>query len=264
MTTAAQLSDDLAALVAAHSGSVVRLETHGCRGASAVAWTGDVVVTAAHLVDGDTGIGLPDGTTVQGKLIGRDEGTDIAALRIDAALTPAPFADLDPPAAGHLTLSLARPGKSVRASLGMIGTFGEGLRTGAPPGFRGSLLLDVRGRALGINTHGIAVPTATVRRVVAELVAHGRIRRGYLGVGVAPVRLQQRGAVVIVAIEPGGPAERGGLLVGDVILSIEGTTIGGPRDLSIFLADKIDRPLKVEVQRAGNPVTLTVTSGTRA
>jgi S1-C subfamily serine protease len=278
MTIAAQISDDLANLVTAHGDSVVRVESSGCRGGSGIAWTEDLVITSAHLVEGDSKLGLPDGTTADGKLIGRDPGTDVAVLRVDGKLRAAPFALLDQTKVGHLTISLARPGKTVRAALGMIGALGDEFRTrsggridryvqvdgGAPRGFTGSLLLDARGRALGMNNHGLAIPTVTLKRVVDELVAHGRIRRGYLGVGVAPVRLPNGGAVVVVAIEPGGPAEKGGLLVGDIIVSIDGTTIEGPRQLAVFLTDKIDQALKVSIQRGGVASDLTVTSGTRA
>lgn len=270
-----QLSDDLAGLVEKHGASVVRLETHGCRGGSGVAWSADLVVAPAHLIEGDTTLGLADGTTVEGKLVGRDPGTDIAVLRVDAKLKPAPFGDLASSKVGHLTISLARPGKTVRGALGMIGALGDAFRTrgggridrylqidgGAPRRFSGSVVLDARGRALGIQTHGLTIPTSTLKRVVDELVAHGKIRRGYLGVAVQPIR-NPNGAIV-VGLEPGGPAEKAGLLVGDVILSIDGTTIEGPRDLAHFLADKVDQKLKVSIQRAGSPKEIDLTSGTR-
>ncbi len=278
MTIAAQISDDLADLVAAHGHSVLRVETAGCRGGSALAFTSDLVVTAAHLVEGDATLGVADGTTREGKLVGRDPSTDIAVLRVDGGLAPAPFAELDQTRVGQLTLSLARPGKTVRAALGMIGALGDGFRTraggridryvqvdgGAPRGFSGSLLLDAKGRALGMNHQGLAVPTVTLKRVVDELLSHGKIRRGYLGVGVAPVRLASGNAVVVVAIEPGGPAEKAGLVVGDLILSIDGTNIEGPRQLSIFLADKAEQEVRIAVQRGGAAVDVTMKTGTRA
>jgi serine protease DegQ len=275
MSVAAQISDDFAALVSKHGDSVVRLETQGCRGGSGVAWAEDLIVAPAHLVEGDVKVGLPDGSNVDGKLVGRDHSTDIAVLRVDKKLRPAPFNDLNDSKVGHLTLSLGRPGKTVRAALGMIGALGDSFRTrgggrvdrylqidgGAPRGFSGSVVIDARGRALGINTHGITIPTSTLKRVVDELVAHGRIRRGYLGVAVQHVR-NPSGAIV-VGLEPAGPAENAGLLVGDVILSIDGTTIDGPRELSHFLADKVDQKVKVSLQRAGKPQDIEVTTGTR-
>lgn len=275
MSIAAQISDEFADLVSKHGDSVVRIEGSGCRGGSGVAWSEDLIVTAAHLLEGDTTVGLADGSKVDAKSVGRDPGTDIAVLRVDAKLKKAAFADLANAKVGHLTLSLARPGKTVRAALGMIGALGDEFRTrgggridrylqidgGAPRGFGGSLLLDAKGRALGLNAHGLAIPTSTLKRVVDELVAHGRIRRGYLGVAVTPVR-SPNGAIV-VGLEPGGPAEKGGLLVGDVILSIDGSAIEGPRDLAQFLADKIDQSVKVTVQRAGAKQDLTITTATR-
>jgi len=276
MSNAAQLSDSLADLVAAHGDSIVRIDTAGCRGGSGVVWSADgSIVTAAHLVEGDVTVGLGDGRTLPAKLVGRDPGTELALLKVDATdLAPAPFADLDQTRVGHLTLSLARPGKTVRAALGMIGTLGDGFRTrmggrvdryiqpdgGIPQGFAGSLLLDARGRGLGINITRLTIPTSTIKRVVDELNAHGRIRRGYLGVGVTPVRLPNRAAIAVVAIEPGGPAEKAGLLVGDLILSIDGTEVHGPRELAYFLADKVDVALKLSVQRGGNPIEIDATT----
>lgn len=282
MTIAAQISDDLANLSETHGASVLRVEASGCRGGSGIAWSKDLVVTAAHLIEGDVSFALGDGS-LDGKLVGRDLSTDIAVFRVDGKLTPAPFSGLEKSKVGHLTLSLARPGKTVRAALGMIGTLGEGFRTrgggridhwlqpdgGVPSGFSGSVLLDAHGRALGMNTHGLVrgagltIPTSTLRRVIDELVAHGHIRRGYLGVGVSPVRFAGRSAVVVVAIEPNGPADKAGLLVGDVVLSIEGETIEGPRDLAGFLADKIAAPLKVSLTRGGQPLDVTVTTRAR-
>jgi len=277
-SAAAQLSDSLADLVTAHGDSVVRIDTKNCRGGTGVVWSESLIVTAAHLVEGDVTVGLGDGRTLPAKLVGRDPGTDLALLEVDAKdLRAAPFAELDQTKVGHLTLSLARPGKTVRAALGMVGTLGDGFRTrfggkidrflqpdgGIPHGFTGSVLLDARGRALGINITRLTIPTSTIRRVVDELRAHGRVRRGYLGVGVTPVRLQNRAAIAVVAIEPGGPAEKSGLLVGDLILSIEGVEIHGPRELAHFLADKVDAKLKLSVQRGGSPIEIEVTTAAR-
>lgn len=289
MTLAAQLSDTLADLVTKNAASVVRIEA-GCRGGSGIVWSDNRIVTAAHLLEGDTTVGLPDGRSVAAKLVGVDRSTDIALLELsETGLVAAPFADLTGTHVGHLTLSLARPGKTVRASLGMIGTLShDAFRTraggkidawlqpdgGVPQGFSGSLLVDVHGRALGMNTaalvrgSALTIPTSTLKRVIDELSAHGRVRRGYLGVGVAPARLPDtvasqrtsRGAIVVVGLEPGGPAERAGLAIGDVVLSIDGAELESPRHLAAFLSDRVDVAQNVVVLRGGNEITLTVTT----
>lgn len=278
-----QLSQTLADLVETHGASVVRLKA-GCRGGTGVGWSERRVVTAAHLVDERPRIGLPDGRTVDARVVGLDRATDIALLEVDADVTPAPFADLSQSQVGHLTVSLARPGKSVRAALGMIGTLGrEPFRTraggridawlqpdgGVPHGFSGSALLDAEGRALGINTTGLVrgvgltIPTATLRRVLDQLAQHGRVRRGYLGVGVVPVELADQKAVVVVGLEPGGPAEKAGLAIGDVVLAIDGAKVASPRALAELLEGKVDAELGVSILRGGNPLELRITAGAR-
>jgi S1-C subfamily serine protease len=279
MNNAVQVSDGLSELVAAHGDSVVRIEVGRCRGGSGIVWSTDgLIVAPAHLVEGDVTVGLGDGRSLQGKLVGRDPSTDVALLKVDENdLQPAPWADLDHTRVGQLTLLLARPGKTVRAALGMIGTLGDAFRTrwggridsylqpdgGIPQGFAGSVLLDVHGRALGMNITRLTIPTSTLKRVVDELIAHGRIRRGYLGVGVTPARLPNRAAIAVVAIDPNGPAEKDGLLVGDVILSIDGTELHGPRELAQFLADKVDVALKLSIQRGGAQIEINVTTTAR-
>ncbi len=275
------LSKGLAEIVAKNGGGIVRLE-NGCRGGgSGLVWSSDLVVTAAHLVDDDTvGIGLADGRSVETKLLGRDEGTDLALLSISGeGLIPPPRATLDGAAVGHLTISLARPGKTVRAALGMIGALGGSFRSraggtvdrylqpdgGIPQGFAGGALFDHDGRVLGLNTPalmahvGLTVPVATIERVVAELSAHGRVRRGYFGIGVSAVRLPaplaqqlgQRGAAIVVAVEPGGPSEKAGLVLGDVLLSIDGENVAGPRELTTLLEGRIDVDVAVKLLHAG-------------
>jgi S1-C subfamily serine protease len=285
--SALELSEALASLVSQEGDSIVRIESSGCGrgdGGSGIAISEHEIVTAAHLVEDTAEVGLPDGTKVTATVVGSDPGTDVALLKVDAKLRPVSFAEHATAKVGHLTISLARPGKTVRAALGMIGVLGEPYRThrggkvdaylqpdgGIPQGFSGSALFDLHGRVLGLNTPalvrgvGLTVPHATLKRVTDELRAHGKIRRGYLGVGVAPVRLSKSThAAVLVAIEPGEPAEKAGFIVGDVLLSLDGATIEGPRELAAHLSDKVELEVTAKVLRAGKELDVKVKTGIR-
>lgn len=294
MTDAAALSDTLASAVAAAGDAVVRLEGR-CVGASGVVWSADGVVVTAHHALGRAehfAVGLPDGRTVKATLAGRDAGSDLAVLRAEATgLTPIAWDDGDALKVGHLVLPLGRPGRSVRATLGMVSALGDGLRTptggrldryievdGAlPRGFSGGPLVDTKGRAVGINTAallrgGATVPTATVRRVVNELLTEGRVGRGYLGVSVFPARVPesaqaQAGAargLVVVGLEAASPAERDGVLVGDVIVAVDGQPVASPGDLLAVLDGRVRAALTVRVLRAGELRELQVTTAPRA
>ena len=296
MTQLSQLSQDLAALVATGNGAVVRID--GRRGASAsgTAWSADGVIVAAHhaLDDDEVEVGLPDGRTVKAEVIGRDPSTDLAVLRTaEAGLAPPAWdADDGPVAPGELLVALSRPGRAVRADIGLVARVSGELRVPAggrldryleaglalQPGLSGSLVLAADGRALGIASAGLlrgtvlVVPVATLRRVVKALLAHGAIRRGYLGITSTPVRLPdaaaalagQAGALLVSGVEPGSPAERAGLLLGDALLSLGGAAVEGPRDLAPVLeAERIGDALPVRLLRGGAVLEVTLTVGVR-
>jgi S1-C subfamily serine protease len=285
------LSEDLAGIVAASGPAVVRVEARRRGAASGVVWSADgIVITADHVMERDEEIrvGLPDGTAATATLVGRDAGTDLAALRVEATgLVPPTWSD-EPARAGQVVVAVSRPGRATRASLGVVSAAADTWRTPAGgrldhyvesdvrlhPGFSGSLLVDAAGKALGLNTSGllrgagIAVPTATLRRVVPSLVAHGGPRRGFLGVGTYAVRLpadlEQPSALLVVSVEAESPAARAGLLLGDAILSLDDTPITHPRDLLPFLEeDRIGREARLRIFRAGEIRDVTLTVGTR-
>jgi serine protease DegQ len=289
------LSNDIATIVERAGASVVRVESSRTPG-SGVVWSADgVIVAASHSVEGEEGIevGLPDGSTTPANLIGRDPTTDLAALRVAASDLPAPtWADPSGIKVGHLVLALSRPGRSVRASLGIVSVRGEAWRTPSGgrldhfvqtdltrhPGFSGSLLAGAGGEALGLNTTGllrgatVAVTGSTLRRVVEALVAHGQVRRGYLGIGTYPVRLPapldkeagQAVALMLVSVEPGSPAEKAGLRLGDALVTFAGQPLRHPSDLlSLLDAERIGAEITVRLLRAGEPREMALTVGTR-
>jgi S1-C subfamily serine protease len=296
MTQLSQLSQDLAALVAAGSPSVVRID--GRRGASAsgTVWSADGVIVATHhaVDDDEVELGMPDGRAVKAEVVGRDPSTDLAILRAaEAGLQPPPWADDGAPIApGELLVSLSRPGRAVRADLGLVARVAGEQRVPAggrldryveaglalQPGLSGSLVLSAAGPALGIATAGLlrgtalVVPVATLRRVVKALLAHGGIRRGYLGITSSPVALPpaaaaqhgQAGALLISGVEQGSPADRAGLLLGDVLLALGGAAVESPRDLAPALeAERIGDAVAVRLLRAGAPLEVTLTIGAR-
>lgn len=284
------LDHALAGAVAAASPSTVHVRRGHGHGGTGIVWSDDLVVTSSFHTPDTTTVGIP---TADGNLdereatvIGRDPGTDIAVLRINGGgLVPAAFRELDGLAVGNLAFAVGRPGKTARASLRAIGVLGPAVDTPRggtldryvesdrqiPRGFAGGPLIDAGGQVIGLNTRtllrgaDVAVPTVTLRRVVEELVQHGGIRRGYLGVAAYPVALSktERGAL-LANLEPDGPAHKAGLLLGDIIVELAGAPIDGPDALRDALADHGDQTVKVVLVRAGARVELDVAIGSRS
>lgn len=278
-----QLSNALAETVAEAGAGVVRVEARRRLPASGIVWSADgVIVTANHVVNRDEGImvGLADGSTVAATLVGRDPSTDIAVLRTAAALQPFTEANKQELGVGQLALALGRPGRTVQATLGIVSALGDGWRTGHGgmidrylqtdvvmyPGFSGGPLLAADGRLLGLNSSALArgvsltIPTSTLARVADALLAHGRMRRGFLGVSTQRVHLpdalratlgQKRG-LLIIEVEKDSPAEQGGLTLGDTIVALDGEAVHNHDDLLVLLAaDKIGAAVSVKIVRGG-------------
>lgn len=290
-----QFSESLAGAVEKAAAGVVRLNGRRRRPSSGLIWASGVVVTTHHVLEWeeDIAVGLPDGSTTTAAVIGRDPSTDLAALRV-AGPTPEPpeWGDASEVKTGHLVLSLSRPGQPIRASLGMVGAVGDEWRTpmggridteiqtdlGIHTGFSGSALVDLRGRVLGVNTAGIyratasVLPTATVRRVVEALLAHGQVRRGYLGIGTQPARLPrelaerlgQPSGLLIVSVEPGSPADQARLVLGDAILAFAGAPLRHPGELLPLLEEeRIGKEVPLSLLRAGEVREVRITVGAR-
>lgn len=297
-TVLKNLSDELAATVKAVSPGIVRVEARRRLPASGVVWSADgLVVTAHHVVQHDKNItiGLPDGHTANASLVGRDPTTDLALLRVDdEPLTPAPLAlnSMDQLNVGHLVLALGRPGRSVQATLGIVSALSESWRTpgGAQldyylqtdvvmyPGFSGGPLVGASGEIVGLNTSALlrgvslAVPVTSIQGVVDMLLTHGQIKRGYLGVSTQPVRLpaalsnqlNQETGLLLVAVEPDSAADKGGLVLGDTIVGLDGTPIKQHDDLLAQLgSDKIGQQVTLKILRGGQLQEVTVVVGQR-
>jgi len=295
MQTLKEISSGIAGVVEQAGPWVVRIEAGRRFPGSGIVWAADgTIVTADHVIEQEDEIrvGLPDGQLVAATLAGRDPGTDLAVLRAQASGLSVPSWSDGAAKVGQLVVALARPGRTVRARLGIISAVGEAWRTpmggeldryleaDMTPGFgfSGGMLVDTDGRVLGMNTAGLlrraalTVPVPTLRKVVGMLLAHGKIRRGYLGIGAHPVRLPagleqqvgQRVGLIVVSVESGSPAERGGLGLGDVIVAVDGTLVRSHDDVAAQLtSEKVGASLRIRLVRGGAVKELSVTVAER-
>jgi S1-C subfamily serine protease len=265
--------------------------------AAGIVYRPDLVVTANHVVerDDDITVVFSVGKSVSAKVAGRDPARDLALLRLSEALgSPAPAAGYTPQV-GLPVLALGRPETdSFEASFGIISSIGGPVRTGRGgmlekylraetnpyPGFSGGPLIDLDGNLLGLNTSGfsmgflITIPVDVVWRAAADLAEHGSVRRGFLGIRSQPVSLDsvsqaalnrsQVSGLLLVGIEPDSPASQAGLIVGDILVSIEGSAVTNPEDLQVHLDSKsVGQTISVKVLRGGQRHDVTVTVGER-
>jgi S1-C subfamily serine protease len=289
------LDQSLSTAVAAVGPSVLQLAREH-RGGTALVWAEDLAVTSSFHCPDKTEVLVvgKDGQLEvrEATVIGRDAGLDLALLRVEGGgLTTPPHRDASSLAVGNLAIAVGRPGRSVRASMRMIGVLGKEVRTPSgglldpyietdrqlPRGFAGGPLIDAQGRVLGINTRtllrgcDLTVPVATISASVTQLLAHGSIPRGYLGVGVTPVSLSKQLAAVvgkaygalISSLDEGGPAERAGLGQGDIIVALAGVEIPGPSELRQVVAVNPGSEVRAEFVRGGVLLSVLVTLGSR-
>ncbi len=279
-----ELSTGLADAVERVGASTVTVNARPRIPASGIAWAPGLVVTADHVVEQDEEItiGLPDGREVKATLAGRDPGSDLAALRVEAELEPAERAAEGSARVGHLVLAVGRPSKSdLQTSIGVVSAVGGAWRSrsGAEvegylrsdttffPGFSGGPLADVEGRVLGINTSrfrpgsGITIPVVAAARIVDALVSQGRIRRAYFGVGTQPVRLPealvesaggQATGLLVVSVADDSPAARAGIFVGDILVALENTALTSTEAFQGALTpERVESSVRVTVLRGG-------------
>ena len=264
--------------------SVVGLATRRQR-SSGVLWRQGVVVGSASALwrASTVAVVLPDGEQVQGELRGVDGATDLAAVTFAGGAMPLPegAATATAPRVGDFVFAVGRkPSGLTQASFGHVGAVAGAWRTwrggrvdqliqldgGLYPGFDGAPVANASGQVLGIASsafsrhHGVVLPAATVDRVLDQLLAHGQVQQGYLGIAAQPVRATLDGGAVdgllVSSVADDGPAARGGLRVADVIVKLAGQPVGSLE----ALRDSLQPGARVQVlvARGGHGVELTL------
>jgi S1-C subfamily serine protease len=296
MSTLSEFSEALSSAVEKAAASTILVDARKRYPASGIAYAEDLILTADHVVTREENIRviLPDGRSLAATMAGRDPGSDLSVLRLaEKALTPASTSDAVK--VGQLVLALGRPdAKGMQASWGIVtsisgptrtfrgGMLDEYIRTETTPypGFSGGPLINTEGEVLGLNTSGLTrgssltIPVKVAWPVAEALAKNGSVKRGYLGVRTQPVeipeqarqglRREQNHGLLVLWLEEEGPAAKGGLIVGDILVAVKGQAVGDPDDLFATLSgDTVGQAIPVEVLRGGRPETVNVTVGER-
>jgi serine protease DegQ len=292
--TLAALSEGMADAVENVASSVVRVNGRRRRSGSGVVFAQNMVLTASHVLEReeDLSVETADGRTLSARFAGRDHSTDLAVLNVDGLeVEPATPAEGEA-RVGQISLAVGSHsrGEGPRATLGVVSAVGGPVRSrrgprlerfiqtdATPyPGFSGGPLIDARGNVLGILVSGwgrgaaFAIPADIAWRTAGTLSEQGSVKRGYLGILSQPVRLPdgqgltQRGGLLVVGVEDGSPAGRGGLIVGDILATLDGQPVEDTDDLLVLLAgDRVGRSVPVKVVRGGELTEIEITVGER-
>lgn len=291
-STLAEFSQQLADTVEKAGQSVVSVLEGGRAGVSGTVWREGIGVAVDHTIQGldEVTVILPSGKETKASVTGRDPGTDIALLKLPIDTPSAALADDSSARPGEIVLSVGRRGtEGLAATYGLISAIGGPWRTSSGgrvdrwfrldlnpfPGFSGGPIINAGCEVLGIATSGrgrsaAVVPAATVNRVVDQLLKHGRTVRGYLGIGVQPVAFPEdawqklgisggRG-LLIIAVAPGSAATEAGLMLGDVIVAIDGITLQSGASLqSILDGENVGKSVSIDIVRGGQLRKVAVT-----
>lgn len=289
-------SEELAATVARAGQSIVAVHGRSRFDSSGVHWSPAIVVTADHALrrDEDIRITAPDGSRLNAELVGRDPGTDLAVLRAQGLSASLAEKVEKTPAPGSVILAVGRFKDSVSAAFGVLSSISGPSQTwrggkldqvarvdvALHPAASGGAVVDAEGRLVGIATPVLsrvavfAIPPATVQRVVETLLAHGRIPRGYLGVGLQPVAIPEHlkstlkmpgsTGLIVISVDPDAPAGQAGVTIGDVLVELSGATIQRPEDVQQVLdSGSVGKKVNARLLRGGNLVDVEVTVGER-
>jgi serine protease Do len=280
------LSNALAQATERAAASVVAVHTESRGSSSGIVWRSGVIVTAEHALrrDEDIQVTLPNGSVATAALAGRDASTDIAVLKCAEAGGAVPkFGDSAALKPGSLTLVVGRTRASGPiAALGAVSLVTSERRAwtgtsltpyirldvGLQPTAVGGAAIDAHGNVVGLATPrfarfgAIVVPAAAINKIVDTLLEKGHMPRGYLGVGLQQVRLpdalretlkrNEKGAAIVLEVHPGGPADKAGIVIGDILVSMAGHAVTRLGDVQSHLAgDAIGKSVAVKFVRGG-------------
>ena len=266
--------------------------------ASGIAISKDTILTAGHVVEKEEDIRIlfGDGSEAKARLIGRDPGTDLAVLKLDATSASPAAAAKNPARVGEFVLAIGRPSENgIESSFGTVNKIGGPIRTGrggmlekyiktdvvSYPGFSGGPLINGEGEMYGINTSGfgmggeaVTIPADLALKIADTLAKHGKIKRGYIGIRSQTVNLpvetksqlnrEQETGLLVVGIEKDSPAEKSGLIVGDILVGVAGEAVEHHDELFTHLSgDVVGKSTPMDILRGGKLQTVNVVVGER-
>ena len=274
----------VADVVARSRHAIVSVHSHRSQ-ASGFVWKPGLIVTADEALadEGEVSVKFADGTARPARIAGRDHTTDIALLRFeDRDIAPAVLSSVVPDL-GSLSVVVAAEHGVPTAALGVVSLIGgrwRSLRGGEidarieldvrlRPPHEGGLVLNPTGEAIGMAVQGVrrvlVIPSATIDRIAGRLEAHGRIARGYLGVGLQPVKLDDGVGAMVMSVDSSGPSAAAGIRQGDVIVGWNDEKLTGVRSLMRSLGpDSVGSVVDVVILRGGEPLRIELTIGERA
>jgi S1-C subfamily serine protease len=295
--TLIDLSDAIAALVEQSAATTVSVFGRRRLPATGIVWDADLIVTANHVVESDEGLTVegPSGEAIAATVAGRDPAGDIAVLRAPGlGKSPATRAN-GVPRPGEYVLAVGKAGDDQpRVSSGLVNLANAALRIGRGrvvgpviqsevamlPGFSGGPLLNSRGEVLGMNSSHLArgasitISVEALAPIVEALATNGRLRTGYIGIGARAVgltesqvkdaKLDQHVALVVLSIDEGGPAHTAGMLIGDLVVAVNGQPVASVDDLASNLPGEIvGSRIPVHVVRGSAIQEIQITVGER-
>jgi S1-C subfamily serine protease len=281
-----QLSEALSDVVVHVAKSVVAVHSTRSR-SSGFVWRPGLIVTADEALaeEGEISIVSPGGETAAATLVGRDPTTDIALLRANGVTAPVMSLQSTSIRVGALALTVGAGNGAPIAAFGAVSFVGpawRSLRGGEIDGRveldlslrragEGGLALDVSGSAFGMVVFGprrtvLVIPAATIERVAGKLQIHGRVARGYIGLGLQAVKLDGDGGIgaMVMSVDPTGPGSTAGVRQGDIIVNWNGERIRDVRTLLRALGpESVGQTVKPSLLRGGEPIEVTLTIGER-
>jgi len=292
------LSEQIASTVEQVAQSIVSVHARHRFESSGVHWSPEIVVTADHALRRDDGIRVtaPDGSKLDAEVVGRDPGTDLAVLRVKGLGIPVASKDenLVTTTPGNIVLAVGRSKDSAVAAFGVISNISGPSQTwrggrldqvvrldlSLHPAGAGGAVVGASGKLIGIATPALsrvsvfAIPVSTVTRVTDSLVAHGRVPRGYLGVGLQPIAIPEHlksklnlansTGLIAISVENEGPAGQAGMSIGDVLLELGGRATQRTENVQEVLStEAVGKKIVARILRGGNLVEVPITIGER-